>query len=224
MREKFFIHNINQYQTQLLPPLLQLRSLHFHPDQQTTIVVHQIMMCAHNWFIHYLYFYVGGKPLTKPPNLLDFQRQVASKARDRWKKVGIKFYMQKTSWTQFLKIVMEIRSCVTLRYSLWRWEKRPNRLHLGYKLVEVLKSPIVEENKLAIETLLSGWAGDIVLLFLCTMMSCCVFVPHGQLLSIATSVWNMCSKIYWRPRGDLYELKGWLILVPFIGSYPVKCS
>ena len=101
-------------------------------------------------FIHYLLFFnVVDNPLTKPPNLHDFLRQVATKARDRWKKVGLEFYIQQD---QLNTISERYNGDPILCYSevFTAWEKTVDPAGFTWaRIVETLESPIVEENKLA---------------------------------------------------------------------------
>ena len=96
-----------------------------------------------------LCIYVTDNPLTKPPKKRDLLKQVGSKARDKWKKVGLELDIQQD---QLNTISERCNGDPILCYSevFTAWEKMTDRADFTWAtIVEALESPIVEENKLA---------------------------------------------------------------------------
>ena len=87
-------------------------------------------------------------PLTKPPKARDLLTQVASKARDKWERVGLALGIKQDQ----LNAISEKRKDVILCYSevFTAWEKTVDPADFTWAtVVEALESPIVEENNLA---------------------------------------------------------------------------
>ena len=89
-------------------------------------------------------------PLDKSPDNRQLLNRVASEARDKWRLVGIELGIKQGS----LDVISEEKNPI-LRYSevFSQWEKKANPdFPFNWRtILNALKSPIVEENKLAME-------------------------------------------------------------------------
>ena len=87
-------------------------------------------------------------PLTKPPKTCDLLTQLASKARDKWERIGLALGIKQNQ----LNAISEKRKDIILCYSevFTAWENMVDPADFTWAtIVEALESPIVEENKLA---------------------------------------------------------------------------
>ena len=96
------------------------------------------------------YLTVPDDPLDKPPNPRDLLSRVASEAKSKWRHVGIELGINKDN----LDVISEEKDPFD-RYSkvFSQWEKKadPNFPFTWRTVVNTLRSPIVEENSLAMK-------------------------------------------------------------------------
>ena len=88
--------------------------------------------------------------LDKPPDIRQLLNRVAIEARDKWRLVGIELGMKRDQ----LDVISEEKNPI-IRYSevFSQWEKKadPDFPFNWRTILKVLRSPTVEENKLAME-------------------------------------------------------------------------
>ena len=87
-------------------------------------------------------------PLNKAPELLEFLSQVASKARDKWETVGLVLNIMPDQLNVISKKYQNPMLCYSEVFTTWK-NKEKQAKFTWMTIVEALKSPVVEENKLA---------------------------------------------------------------------------
>ena len=91
---------------------------------------------------------VVADPLNKPPELLQFLSQVASKARDEWEMMGLVLNIMPDQLNMISKKHHNPMLCYSEVFTTWKNKEKPAKF-TWTTIVEALKSPVVEENKLA---------------------------------------------------------------------------
>ena len=91
---------------------------------------------------------VVANPLNKPPELLEFLSQVASKARDKWEMIGLVLNIMPDQLNVISKKHHNPMLCYSEVFTTWKNKEKPAKF-TWTTIVEALKSPVVEENKLA---------------------------------------------------------------------------
>ena len=94
------------------------------------------------------YLFVVAGPLNKPPELLEFLSQVASKARDKWEMIGLVLNIMPDQLNVISKKHHNPMLCYSEVFTTWKNIEKPAKF-TWTTIVEALKSPVVEENKLA---------------------------------------------------------------------------
>ena len=91
---------------------------------------------------------VVADPLNKPPELLEFLSQVASKARDKWEMMGLVLNIMPDQLNVISKKHHNPMLCYSEVFTTWKNKEKPAKF-TWTTIIEALKSPVVEENKLA---------------------------------------------------------------------------
>ena len=87
-------------------------------------------------------------PFNKPPELLEFLSQVASKARDKWEMMGLVLNIMPDQLNVISKKHHNPMLCYSEVFTTWKNKEKPAKF-TWTTIIEALNSPVVEENKLA---------------------------------------------------------------------------
>ena len=131
-------------------------SLHFPPAPMSVKVTHTYCSCVlltrscsfYNSNFDICLCSVVADPLNKPPELLEFLSQVASKARDKWEMMGLVLNIMPDQLNVISKKHHNPMLCYSEVFTTWKNKEKPAKF-TWTTIVEALKSPVVEENKLA---------------------------------------------------------------------------
>ena len=87
--------------------------------------------------------------LSKPPKMRELINKVASKAKDKWKKIGLQLDIEPHDLNAISSREQDPILCYSEVFSLWK--RRADPPFTWDTIVEALRAPAVEETRLAAE-------------------------------------------------------------------------
>ena len=90
---------------------------------------------------------MAGIPLERAPKLTELLDKVAANARDKWERVGLQLNIEDHQLTAISMSLQDTMDCYKKVFSLW--ERRRDPPFTWATIIDALRAPCVEEDKLA---------------------------------------------------------------------------